>query len=168
MTSSAYRMVLAELADGQGIERAAIEVESTPASVRDARSFVRQQLSGWRFPESGDFTEGVVLAVSELVTNAVVHGRTRPADDSEHVGIALALKPGRSLGVLVTDNSGGAPVATVRPDRHATCGRGLKLVGAVADYWTAAPRESAQGSIGKGVWAVFRCPESAELLPRSA
>ncbi|MCX4480899.1 ATP-binding protein [Streptomyces cellulosae] len=168
MTSSAYHTVLTELADGQGIERAAIEVESTPASVRDARSFVRQQLFGWRFPEAGDFTDGVVLAVSELVTNAVLHGRTRPADDSEHVGIALALKPGRALGVLVTDNSNEAPVAAVRPAPHATCGRGLKLVDAVADYWTAAPRENAQGVTGKGVWAVFRCPEFAGLLPRSA
>jgi hypothetical protein len=152
MTSSAYHTVLAELADGQGIERAAIEVGSTPASVRDARSFVRQQLFGWRFPEAGDFTDG----------------RTRPADDSEHVGIALALKPGRALGVLVTDNSNEAPVAAVRPAPHATCGRGLKLVDTVADYWTAAPRENAQGVTGKGVWAVFRCPESAGLISRSA
>jgi anti-sigma regulatory factor (Ser/Thr protein kinase) len=168
MTSSAYHTVLAELADGQGIERAAIEVGSTPASVRDARSFVRQQLFGWRFPEAGDFTDGVLLAVSELVTNAVLHGRTRPADDSEHVGIALALKPGRALGVLVTDNSNEAPVAAVRPAPHATCGRGLKLVDTVADYWTAAPRENAQGVTGKGVWAVFRCPESTGLISRSA
>ncbi|MEV7208307.1 MULTISPECIES: ATP-binding protein [Streptomyces] len=168
MTSSAYHTVLTELADGQGIERAAIEVKSTPASVRDARSFVRQQLFGWRFPEAGDFTDGVLLAVSELVTNAVLHGRTRSADDSEHVGIALALKPGRALGVLVTDNSNEAPVAAVRPDPHATCGRGLELVDAVADYWTAAPRGNAQGVPGKGVWAVFRCPEFAGLLPRSA
>lgn len=166
MTPSAYRTVLAELADGQGIERAAIEVESTAASVRDARSFVRQQLFGWRFPEAGDFTDGVVLAVSELVTNAVLHGRTRSADDSERVGIALALKPGRALGLLVTDNSNEAPVAALRPALHATCGRGLKLVGSVADYWTAAPRENAQRGTAKGVWAVFRCPESAGLLSR--
>lgn len=168
MTSSAYHTVLAELADGQGIQRAAIEIESTPASVRDARSFVRQQLSGWRFPESKDFTDGVVLAVSELVTNAVVHGRTRTTDDSEHVGIALALKPGTAVGVLVTDKSNGVPVAAVQPGRDAAGGRGLKLVVAVANYWTAAPRESTQGVTGKGVWAVFRCPETAGLLPRSA
>ncbi|MFI9772835.1 ATP-binding protein [Streptomyces sp. NPDC052415] len=161
------RQFLPELGFGDGVDRAAVELESDRSSVRHARSFARDQLATWGFPSDG-VTDDVVLAVSELVTNAIVHGRTRPATDREVIGIALAFKRNVALGVLVTDNSAEVAVPTIGSRIDATEGRGLKLVNAVADYWTAAPRETHHGVTGKGVWAFFRCPATVSPPPRSA
>lgn len=167
MTSLTNRQFLTVLALRDGTERAAVQIESEAGAVRDARRFVREQLKGWGLEADG-FIDRVVLATSELVTNAVVHARTRPMGESEHVEIALAFRPGIALGVLVTDNSGKVPLLTIRPSVNATSGRGLNLVSAMADGWAAARRASREGISGKGVWAFFGCPEPAGQLPHSA
>lgn len=161
------RQFLTVLTLGDGIERAAVQIQSEACTVRDARRFAQKQLTTWGFPRDGDFTDRVVLSVSELVTNAVLHARTRPPGESELIGIALAFKPGLALGVLVTDNSHDVPMVTIRPATNATHGRGLALVNTLADGWTAAPRQSREGDEGKSMWAFFRCPRTADL-PQSA
>ena len=91
-----------------------------------ARTFVRAQLVEWLGPGvDGTFTDDLLLATSELVTNAVLHGagpievRLRlDSDDAE---------------VTVTDAGGGQPqLRTGAPDDP---GRGLTLVDALADDW---------------------------------
>ncbi|MEU7605890.1 ATP-binding protein [Streptomyces sp. NPDC041003] len=168
MTALLNQQFLTALAFGQGIERASVQIESEAGTVSDARRFVRGQLAIWMFPEADDFSDRVVLAASELVTNAVLHARTRPPGESELIAVTLAFKPGIALGVLVCDNSDQVPMVNIRPPVNAINGRGLALVNSLADGWTAAPRESREGGSGKGVWAFFRCPQTVGLLPRSA
>ncbi|MCX4826153.1 ATP-binding protein [Streptomyces sp. NBC_01142] len=171
MTPLSNRQFIAVLAHGDGIERVAVEIESRPRNIGEARHFVRRQLVAWGLPEDDDLIDRVVLALSELVTNAVVHGRTRPPDEKEAVGVALAFKKDVALGLLVTDNSNEIPIPRIRPSTDAVRGRGLALVNAVSDGWTAAPRQDREGCSGKGVWAFFRCPRTVvlpDLLPQPA
>ncbi|WNM47056.1 ATP-binding protein [Kitasatospora sp. CM 4170] len=81
------------------------------------------------------------LILSELVTNALVHGGGAPA-------VVLELRGGR-LYITVSDAS---PVPVVRraPDDARTGGRGLDLVDALADEWGV----ELIGSYGKAVWAI--------------
>lgn len=90
--------------------------------------------------------EHAVLLVSELVTNAVLHGRT------DVVRLVLAVD-GRTVEVAVHDRSPDAPlVGDVGPsDLH---GRGLVLVERLAETWGVSPLP--EGGGGKAVW--FRRP----------
>jgi anti-sigma regulatory factor (Ser/Thr protein kinase) len=166
------RRFLAVLAYGAGVERVTVEIESREHDVGEARRFVRQQLVHWGLTEEGDLVDRVVLVASELATNAVLHGRARPNGETETVEVALALKRDFALGIKVTDNSCGVPLATLRPPVNAISGRGLALVNAQSDGWTAAPRCGREGvDSGKAVWAFFQCPQPAvlpELMTQSA
>ncbi|WP_413470907.1 ATP-binding protein [Streptomyces peucetius] len=147
---------LSALARQDGVARATVEVESGASSVPLARRFARNCLADWGFARKGDLAERVVLTVSELVTNAIQHARTRPAGETEVVVLSCCYSPGIALGVSVTDNSSTSP--EIRPSSCETRGRGLVLVSAEADCWTTTRR----GTGGKEVWAFF-CSPAAEL-----
>lgn len=155
------------LAFGDGTERATIQIECEAGAVGNARRFAREQLTKWGFAEDSDLSDRVVLTVSELVTNAVLHARTRPPGESELIDLALAFDLDQALVVLVSDNSRKMPLIGVPPSAEATDGRGLLLVDALADGWTAAPRQSPGPGQGKDVCAFFRCLKTADL-PQSA
>lgn len=117
-----------------------------------ARRFVREVLTGARLDEAVDAAE---LAVTELVTNAALHART---------GLSVTVLLGGSrVRVEVRDGS------TQLPDRqafdvHATTGRGLALVGALAaDHGVLS-----LGDDGKVVWfeldGTTPEPSEADLL----
>ncbi len=95
-----------------------------PASVRAARSFVREVLDGHVPTEMVEVAESVT---SELMTNAVVHAGTAAAVDVrvESPGVVY---------VAVTD---GAPHHPVRPRAgvERSTGRGLALVGSLSREW---------------------------------
>lgn len=122
--------------------------------VRAGREWVREHLGtlGWDEAEP-ELAEGVVLAVSELLTNAHVHA---------HSDAELVLTwDGRCLRLSVHDHSPLPPrPRTAGP--HAPGGRGLVLVKAVADHWGTEPDEE-----GKTVTACFH-PASAVRSPLSA
>lgn len=129
----------------------------------------------WELPENDDLIDRVVLVLSELVTNAVVHGRTRPPGEKETVGVVLAFKKdfalGLLVGLLVTDNSNKVPIPKIRPSADDVRGRGLTLVTAESDGWTTTPYQDREGCKRKGVWAFFQCPRSGVLpgpLPHPA
>ncbi|MFE3629469.1 ATP-binding protein [Streptomyces goshikiensis] len=169
MTSVTCREFLALLAFGDEVERVSIEVESRAGTVGQARHFVLQQLQPWGLAEDEDLGDRILLVVSELVTNAVLHGRTRPQEEAETLGLTLAWRRDCALGVMVKDNSSRIPTVRVRPSPSADGGRGLLLVTALSDGWTAAPRDGGNG--GKALWAFFDCARPArlpELLTRSA
>ncbi|MFI5642039.1 ATP-binding protein [Streptomyces goshikiensis] len=168
MTRLSSRQFLVVLEHGDGVERVAVEFESHASNVGEARRFVRQRLVGWGLGKDDAFIDRVVLVLSELVTNAVVHGRTRPPNEKETVGVALAFKRDFALGLVVTDNSCGAPIPRIRPSVGAVRGRGLALVNAESDGWAATPHPEGEGGWGKGVWAFFCCPQTVvpELLPQ--
>ncbi|MEU7316541.1 ATP-binding protein [Streptomyces sp. NPDC007083] len=167
MTSMMDRQHLAMATDGVGAKYAKLEVECEATAVRNARDFTRAQLATWGFLKGSDFSERVVLVISELVTNAVQHARTRPPGENESIDIATVLMPDHVVGILVADNSPRAPLCSAKDPAEATHGRGLLLVSALADGWTALPRPFPDGAQGKGIWAFFECP-TVEVLPRLA
>ena len=93
----------------------------------------------------GQLAYTAALLATELVTNAVVHGRAAPGRE---VGVRYVLGPG-VLRVEVSDGGGAMPVRQTGVDPEADGGRGLLLVEALADAWGVEAR--AQG-IGKTVW----------------
>lgn len=131
-----------------GVVRAAVRMAATPAAAARARSFLRSCLRRWRVTQQADVdTDGAVLVVDELVTNALLHART-PFD------VEVQLRP-HALLVAVADDSPDAPdprSATVDAEN----GRGLALVDAVARSWGVLPRLG-----GKVVWAVLDGPACA-------
>ena len=100
-----------------------LELDSSLRAPAEARRAVRQALVAWRLPS---LVDAVVLAVSELVTNAVRHGRPP---------VALVLRRSRTgeVSVDVHDGSPSEPVAPGVPaGEQAESGRGLQIVDAVS------------------------------------
>ncbi|KUH36510.1 MULTISPECIES: ATP-binding protein [Streptomyces] len=151
---------LAALIHGVEVERTAIRLTNSEQDVPRSRHFLRDQLNARGFTPEDELTDRVLLVASELVTNSVLHGRTREMHEPEMIGLALSVKPGEALGILVTDNSPDPPVQIVRPATIED-GRGLRLVSAIADHWTAAPATHNGEVVGKGVWAFFVWPDEA-------
>ncbi|WP_051712692.1 ATP-binding protein [Spirillospora albida] len=117
---------------------------------RAAREFTRATLLDWRVPgDAGD----VLVAVSELVTNALRHGMEGLPQPLPLCPIQVVLLGHRRrLVVTVTDPGGQVPEPVAAdPDRFTEGGRGLLVVGAVSDAWGWA--RLATG--GKAVWAAF-------------
>jgi anti-sigma regulatory factor (Ser/Thr protein kinase) len=118
-------------------------------SVPAARRFAADALLAWGLPCLTDY---VVLCVSELATNALLHG-VPPGR-----GFRLFLsRGGGELRVEVHDSGDGQPARASRADgadgaeAEAESGRGLVLVDALADDWGVGGRDP-----GKIVWCVWR------------
>ncbi|MEU2282056.1 ATP-binding protein [Streptomyces sp. NPDC013178] len=111
-----------------------LEIRPDPAEVGRARRWARSRLAGSGIGADEALAETLILLVSELVTNAVVH-TGGPAV------LRLSL-PGGTAGeaaeapvrLEVTDSSTRAPVPRCLDD-DATGGRGLALVDGLADRW---------------------------------
>jgi anti-sigma regulatory factor (Ser/Thr protein kinase) len=116
------------------------------ASPRAARDRVRLWLGTWG---DADNRDAVVLLVSELVTNAIVHARTE-------VTVRLAMS-GRCVRVEVDDGSSAVPDRRT-PRAHHPGGRGLHLLDELADHWGVRARDD-----GKTVWFELEAPATAAL-----
>lgn len=125
-------------------------------SVPGARAFARRVLDDWGVL-ARDRADDVLLCVSELATNALVHG-VPPGR-----GFLLRMLPyADSVRVEVHDSGGGVPaVPEHAPDEG---GRGLLLVGGLADKWGVGERGPGP-SPGKVVWCEFAT--TAVVSPRS-
>lgn len=111
-------------------------------SVRLAREFTREALTDWATAERSD---DVLLCVSELATNALLHG----VSPGRGFALRLTLHADGALRVEVHDSGPGE----IRvPDQlpESEHGRGLLLVAALADKWGVGER-----SPGKVVWCEF-------------
>jgi len=97
----------------------------TPAASGDARHVTRRRLGELL---SEDALDDVLLVVSELVANAVVHGRGE-------VVIELAFD-GRHVSGLVGDEGGGFRWAPPAAGPRGARGHGLELVARLADSWS--------------------------------
>ncbi|MFB7512002.1 ATP-binding protein [Streptomyces sp. NPDC056144] len=113
------------------------------SSVKEARDWTREHLAalGWDRTAPG-VADSVVLAVSELVTNAHVHARS----DAQ----LILTWDEECLHVTVHDASSSVPEQR-DPDEGALGGRGMLLVDALADDVRTVPCPR-----GKGVTACFR------------
>ncbi|MEV6478347.1 ATP-binding protein [Streptomyces sp. NPDC051576] len=118
------------------------ERRSVPAARHFAHAFLVE--CGLAEAERGG---DVLLCVSELATNALVHGV--PAGRQFRVVLRY---DGRMVRVEVHDSGGGVPRVDAHPEDTDEGGRGLLLVAALSDKWGVGERE-----LGKVVWAEFGC-----------
>jgi len=120
-----------------------------PASVTAARAFVADTATAWGL---GAVAQSAALVTSELATNAVQHARTP-------FRVSVQYRPPDLL-VEVFDGSERHPP---RPDPSAApegaTGRGLLVVGQLADRWGTRPEAG-----GKAVWFAIG---SAAATPRA-
>ncbi|MFI1762365.1 ATP-binding protein [Streptomyces sp. NPDC020800] len=119
----------------------------TRRSVRAARAFALDTLTEWGYLDRHD---DVRLCVSELATNAVLHG----VPPGREFCLAV-VGDGPLVRVEVRDSGGGRPEA-VQGSPEACGGRGLRPVMALADDFGVTVHNP-----GKTVWTVFKSVPSA-------
>lgn len=117
--------------------------EARPESVRQAREFASTNLVGWGLAER---TDDIRLCVSELATNALVHGTV-----SDH-GFLVRLEAEDDVVRLEVHDSRRRRPETRQADDTDVSGRGLVLVAALADDWGVQDRTP----LGKIVWSCFK------------
>ncbi|MFH8471104.1 ATP-binding protein [Streptomyces sp. NPDC018000] len=122
-----------------------LEVGPDPAEVGRARRWARSRLVGSGIGDDEPLAETLILLISELVTNAVVHTGC-PAVLRMLFGSTGAAGAAGTVRVEVADSSCRPP-----QQRHAagedTGGRGLELVDGLADRWGWQPEGA-----GKRIW----------------
>ncbi|AXI78346.1 ATP-binding protein [Peterkaempfera bronchialis] len=117
-----------------------LDFEARPEVVGALRRIMRTHLRSWGLSH---LAEGAQLILSELVTNVIEHvGTSVPSR------LTVMMRDG-FLRIEVHDPDGGGATPTSRhAAEHAEGGRGLEIVGALADRWGAD-----QGGPGKVIWA---------------
>ena len=113
------------------------------SSATSARADLGRALEGSSVPAA--LVDDVLIAVGELVANAIRHAAT-------DLAVAVVFE-GDRLRVEVFDADTRPPVM-LAADPDATSGRGLLIVAGVADRWGFATSER-DGITGKTVWAEF-------------
>jgi anti-sigma regulatory factor (Ser/Thr protein kinase) len=121
---------------GPGPTPARLDLEQHPAAVRRARRFVHDQCHAAGVNDGT--SETAVLLTSEIVTNAILHGRS--------VARLTLMTTGDRLRIEVGDDNSRLP-QPAEPDREALNGRGLAIVDTLAASWG-----SSQRGEGKVVW----------------
>jgi serine phosphatase RsbU (regulator of sigma subunit)/anti-sigma regulatory factor (Ser/Thr protein kinase) len=126
--------------------------EADERSVAKARSFAREMLENW---DAGDLADSVVLLVSELVTNAVVHAGTTAR-------LELRLDP-QSVRVEVEDLHPRRvlPMVVDQPPEDSEAGRGLLITFSLASAWGVD-----YTSASKRVWLRFDRPVDQLATPQ--
>jgi hypothetical protein len=126
---------------GQGAvdeDRVAVTLPASGTSPRESRRFVAKQLELWGLSQC---TDALVLLVSELVTNALLHART-------DMTVSMARGANSTILLEVTDGSPALP-AQRRYSQFAGTGRGLNMVATMSAGWGV--RVEGQG---KTVWVI--------------
>jgi anti-sigma regulatory factor (Ser/Thr protein kinase) len=116
---------------------AVLRLPPRPDAAGQARKFLTDFCGAADMPPA--LCETAALLVSELVTNAVIHGRTSATVEVH--------RPPDSLRVTVRDDNPALPAVGESPDFDAESGRGLLIVSKLAHRWGI---ESADG--GKSIW----------------
>ncbi|MFF2846935.1 ATP-binding protein [Streptomyces sp. NPDC058001] len=121
-----------------------LEVRPDPAEVGRARRWARSRLAGSGIQADEPLAETLILLVSELVTNAVVHTGC-PAV----LRILLSGRPEAAPATvrLEVADSSECPPRPRHADGDETNGRGLELVDGLADRWGWQPEGA-----GKQIW----------------
>ena len=122
-----------------GEECLSYRIDSTDTAVRDARHLVTAWLQARSMP--APLVADAALATTELVTNALVHGRP-PIELRLH-------QENTDVRIEVRDRATYQP-RKLRPDQTDEHGRGLQIVAALASRWGTRPTEH-----GKTVWCTL-------------
>ncbi|MFE0172680.1 ATP-binding protein [Streptomyces sp. NPDC059002] len=130
------------------LRRDAFRLPPHPASVPLARTRVREHLSAWGHTAERGAFDDTVLLVSELATNAILHG---PSVEREFEVAVTVLADGACF-IEVTDEGPAGPEMRADVGKDDEGGRGLRLLDTLADAWGVWRR----GSQGKTVWALIR------------
>ncbi|MFE0419413.1 ATP-binding protein [Streptomyces tendae] len=137
-----------------------LEVRPDPSEVGRARRWARSRLAGSGIRADEPLAETLVLLVSELVTNAVVHTGRSAVLRLVLPGAVTEETEEATVRLEVDDASDRAPVPRC-PGGEATGGRGLALVDGLADRWG----WSREGT-GKRIWCELdRCAAGEETPP---
>ncbi|MGW3212825.1 ATP-binding protein [Streptomyces parvus] len=134
---------------------AAHRISTNTLCLRDARTFTSDVIHRWNL---NPVREDAVQIASELVANAVRHGKRRtplPDGSPPVVWLALTRRP-HSLLCVVYDPSRRRPRLTP-PAPLAEDHRGLPIVEALSEGWGWKP----SGATGKAVWARLALPPAA-------
>ena len=124
----------------ESIQPRRLRLASAVTAPRQARDFLAAACADW---QAEQFIEAGSLAVSELVSNAVLHAGT-------DLDLILGFSGGR-LSMRVRDGSRLMPEpATARPSGAG--GHGLDIVARIAESWGVDPDPAG----GKSVWCVLR------------
>lgn len=135
-------LVAVPIPDNGEAAAAALPLQDDRQTVGKARRWLAATLAEWHI--GAPLADDVVLAVDELVTNAVVH-----ADGPRQLRVR---RSDEWLYAEVTDGTGVLPRA-VRAGSEDEHGRGLQMVGLLAHQWGARPTRD-----GKSVWCRFALP----------
>ncbi|WP_073952906.1 ATP-binding protein [Streptomyces kebangsaanensis] len=125
-------------------------VPCEPESAHKARLLVSAALSAWGITE---LTEAGTLIVSELLTNAINHTRSRMAR------VIVRRVANDRVRIGVADTSPDVPEVG-RPSEEAEEGRGLLLVNTLSDRWGYDVKGRGKGTY-KVVWAELLVEERA-------
>src|SRR3954466_9764227 len=120
---------------------ASLQVPPEPSSAAKARRFIAEVCAATQMPS--ELCETASLLVSELVTNAIIHGKTSATIEVH--------RPPDTLRVSVRDDSPALPPVGARPTLSAESGRGLTIVSVLADAWGIEKVDS-----GKAIWFELR------------
>jgi anti-sigma regulatory factor (Ser/Thr protein kinase) len=131
--------------------KARLEIPPASTGIGAARRFAREQLEGWGLD---GLVETTVLVISELVTNAILHGGR---------GAVLTLTADSArMRAEVRDGSASEPVMRSYSET-ATTGRGMVIVDALAAAWGSFPVDG-----GKVVWFELETGQAAGKAPASS
>lgn len=149
---------------GAGVLTGTARFHPDRSAARRARALMDEWLTSWwgpvaeDRPERAQLRDRMAVVLSELVSNAVVHGQRgrRPSDGRAQLEVELH-EFDETVRLVVADRSrrGGEPAFRppadpVLPPPAAQSGRGLFIVDQLADLWHAQPM-----SDGLVVWCDF-------------
>ncbi|MEU9887580.1 ATP-binding protein [Sphaerisporangium sp. NPDC051011] len=118
------------------------------AGVRESVPHARTEVRRW-LGDSHPAVDDVVLATSELVTNAIIHTGCG-ADD--YIGLTVTEQDG-AIRIEVNDPGSSVSEPEVRKDPDAESGRGLLIVRELSHDWGSC--DDGPG-IGRTVWCAIR------------
>lgn len=124
-----------------------LRVPHVPASVPRTRRAVVEDLTAQGL--DGDIVDEAEIVVSELLGNAVRHGRSL-SDGT--VRVQWQVKAG-VVELDVTDGGGGPTPKPQQPSAYATSGRGLRIVRSLAHEWGVLDEDR-----GRTVWVCLGGP----------
>jgi len=122
---------------------AVLRLPPSPTAAHRAREFIADFCSAAKLPPS--LCQDAALLVSELVTNAVIHGRTTATVEVH--------RPADTLRVTVRDDNPSLPAVGDAPDLNTESGRGLLIVSKTASRWGIEA-----GDDGKTIWFELAVP----------